>query len=587
MSKLLRCLALALGMVLVLTFAPTIARAASSTDTVSFEGTVDYARAEEQLKLMNAERAKVGASPLTMSSALQNTAVVRAAETALYFDHVRPNGEKWDTALQAPVSGWWGENIAAGNSTAQAVTDQWMNSDGHRENMLRKEYRYVGIGCVTVGSTTYWCQNFAQSVGGGAASGGGSFTRLFTVEVNRSLIPASYTSISSSSSSDTLAPGATFTLTMKMRNPKWTYANVSTRASGYIWTSSNPSVLTVDKNGKVTAQNRPGSSATITATSPGGYSWSKTFTIAPDISAATVAPIPDQTYTGSAIKVHPVVTLNGKVLEEGEDYVIDYPFDKSDYTNAGTVTITLRGWGEVMGTKTVTYKILPRSLSGGSVSAVSEQRYTGKAIEPYVSVRLANGDSVPSSGYTVSYSNNVQPGTAKITVTGKGNYTGTLTTTFTIRGTTSSSGQQDATGQGPTVSMHRLYNPYTGEHLYTESRDERDGLTAIGWIYEGVGWTAPRGSQTPVWRLYNPYVAGGDHHYTTSFKEYSDLGRLGWNREGVGWYSDDAKGVPLYRQFNPYAQVGTHNYTTSAEERDMLVRLGWHDEGVGWYGVKK
>ena len=130
MSKLLRCLALALGMVLVLTFAPTIARAASSTDTVSFEGTVDYARAEEQLKLMNAERAKVGASPLTMSSALQNTAVVRAAETALYFDHVRPNGEKWDTALQAPVSGWWGENIAAGNSTAQAVTDQWMNSDG-------------------------------------------------------------------------------------------------------------------------------------------------------------------------------------------------------------------------------------------------------------------------------------------------------------------------------------------------------------------------------------------------------------------------------------------------------------------------
>ena len=95
---------------------------------------------------------------------------------------------------------------------------------------------------------------------------------------------------------------------------------------------------------------------------------------------------------------------------------------------------------------------------------------------------------------------------------------------------------------------------------------------------------APRQSNTPVYRLYNPY--GGDHHYTLSAEERDWLVGLGWCYEGVGWYSDDARGVPLYRQYNPYATSGTHNYTTSKVENDMLVSVGWNAEGIGWYGVK-
>ena len=135
-----------------------------------------------------------------------------------------------------------------------------------------------------------------------------------------------------------------------------------------------------------------------------------------------------------------------------------------------------------------------------------------------------------------------------------------------------------------TEAMHRLYNPYSGEHFYTASSYERDSLSSIGWSYEGVGWVAPRQSNTPVYRLYNPY--GGDHHYTLSAEERDWLVGLGWCYEGVGWYSDDARGVPLYRQYNPYATSGTHNYTTSKVENDMLVSVGWNAEGIGWYGVK-
>lgn len=133
-------------------------------------------------------------------------------------------------------------------------------------------------------------------------------------------------------------------------------------------------------------------------------------------------------------------------------------------------------------------------------------------------------------------------------------------------------------------TMHRLYNPNSGEHFYTASTEERDSLTKVGWKYEGTGWTAPGYSNTPVYRLYNPNA--GDHHYTMSGEERRALGYAGWRYEGIGWYSDDSKAVPLLRQYNPNAKAGAHNFTTSTKERDDLVKLGWKDEGTAWYGVK-
>ena len=135
-----------------------------------------------------------------------------------------------------------------------------------------------------------------------------------------------------------------------------------------------------------------------------------------------------------------------------------------------------------------------------------------------------------------------------------------------------------------TVSMMRLYNPYTGEHFYTSDTIEFDNLVALGWKDEGIGWVAPETSNTPVYRLYNPN--SGDHHYTTSADERDSLTKVGWRDEEIGWYSDDNKGVALYRQYNPNATVGTHNYTTSKDENDKLVKAGWRSEGISWYGLK-
>ena len=133
-------------------------------------------------------------------------------------------------------------------------------------------------------------------------------------------------------------------------------------------------------------------------------------------------------------------------------------------------------------------------------------------------------------------------------------------------------------------AIFRLYNPYSGEHLYTASTDEVDFLVKYGWRDEGVGWYAPQSSKTPVYRLYNPW--SGDHHYTTKKSEYDDCADHGWRREGIGWYSDDAKGVALYRGYNRFETVGTHHYTTSWDEMADMVKHGWSSEGVGWYGAK-
>lgn len=116
------------------------------------------------LELVNAERSKAGKSPLTLNSSLCDVAQLRADEIVQSFSHTRPNGTSCFTAIQeAGISyGALGENIAAGQSTPASVMDSWMNSDGHRKNILSGDFTSIGIGYVNSGSgyKHYWVQMF-------------------------------------------------------------------------------------------------------------------------------------------------------------------------------------------------------------------------------------------------------------------------------------------------------------------------------------------------------------------------------------------------------------------------------------------
>lgn len=120
--------------------------------------------AQAVLSRVNTARAQNGLSPLTLDSAMTRAANVRAAELAKRFSHTRPNGTRGLTALaEAGVSyRAAGENIAAGQQTAQAVMAAWMNSSGHRANILSAKYSRLGVGQAVIGGRTYWVQLFAD-----------------------------------------------------------------------------------------------------------------------------------------------------------------------------------------------------------------------------------------------------------------------------------------------------------------------------------------------------------------------------------------------------------------------------------------
>lgn len=131
--------------------------------------------------------------------------------------------------------------------------------------------------------------------------------------------------------------------------------------------------------------------------------------------------------------------------------------------------------------------------------------------------------------------------------------------------------------------LYRVYNPNSGEHFYTESASERDGLVRQGWTDEGLGWNTPTSGET-VYRVYN--ANAGDHHYTKSVDEYNWLANQGWTKEGKSFFSSTGEEVAIHRAYNPNAVVGSHNFTQSASEQNWLVNeQGWTNEGVAFYGV--
>lgn len=118
--------------------------------------------ASQVAALVNAERAKYGLSALTVDTKVQQAALVRAKETAQSFSHTRPNGSSFSTALtEAGVSyRTAGENIAYGQTTPQQVMNAWMNSSGHRANILNANYTTIGVGYTVINGTAYWAQLF-------------------------------------------------------------------------------------------------------------------------------------------------------------------------------------------------------------------------------------------------------------------------------------------------------------------------------------------------------------------------------------------------------------------------------------------
>ena len=115
-----------------------------------------------------------GLKQLSYDYNLEKTAMLRALELAVYFSHTRPNGKSWSTAHSGRYT--MGENIAYGYGSVEACFKAFREDNegyagqGHRRNMLERKFTRVGFGCVKVGNTIYWSQEFGSGSAGGSSS---------------------------------------------------------------------------------------------------------------------------------------------------------------------------------------------------------------------------------------------------------------------------------------------------------------------------------------------------------------------------------------------------------------------------------
>lgn len=195
-------------------------------------------------------------------------------------------------------------------------------------------------------------------------------------------------------------------------------------------------LLTVDKDYVVTyANNINVGTASYTITGKGNYTGTITgsFEIKKvDLSNAGVT-LSDSVVSYTGYNILPVVTVKVGVVElkENKDYTVEY----SNNLNAGTATIKITGTENYFGTIEKTFTIVGVTLEQCDVTMLTTARlaYTGKELTPSVKVARSGVTYVVGRDYTVKYSDNKMPGTAKLTITGLGNVTGEKEMTFTIQ----------------------------------------------------------------------------------------------------------------------------------------------------------
>lgn len=119
--------------------------------------------AEQVVKLVNEERTKVGLSEVTLDRSLEAAALIRAKEIETSFSHTRPDGRSFSTVLtdNGITYRGSGENIAWGQRSPQEVMKGWMNSEGHRANILNPKFTKIGVGYYqNAAGRNYWTQLF-------------------------------------------------------------------------------------------------------------------------------------------------------------------------------------------------------------------------------------------------------------------------------------------------------------------------------------------------------------------------------------------------------------------------------------------
>lgn len=176
--------------------------------------------------------------------------------------------------------------------------------------------------------------------------------------------------------------------------------------------------------------------ATVTVNFKGNYSGTATvnFIIEPkdltNDSSLTSSVIPTQTYTGDPIEPKPEIKHGDKVLEEGKDYDLSY----ENNTDVGGAKVKVEFKGDYTGEKEYEFEIQKKSVTddNAEITGIADAVYTGSEIRPELGIKVDGRTLEADKDYTVTYENNINVGTATVTIKFIGNYDGEMSREFKI-----------------------------------------------------------------------------------------------------------------------------------------------------------
>ena len=202
--------------------------------------------------------------------------------------------------------------------------------------------------------------------------------------------------------------------------------------------------------------------ATLKVTGKGNYSGSvsKTFKITARAINDVEVTIPDTVFTGEQVKPDVVVSYGNYQFINNSDYTLSF----KDNVNIGTASVVVTGKNHLSGSRTVTFPIEKADISSTEI-AVKNATFTGSAVKSGVDVRLGNVTLKEGTHYTLSYKNNVNAGTAQVTISGKGSLEGSVTKSFTIEKADISKASISANGtytpDGVKIGINAKFGNYT------------------------------------------------------------------------------------------------------------------------------
>ncbi len=245
------------------------ASAAETINSITVTGTIDYDESYKVLEMVNKERAANGLSAITMDEDFLEKAVQRSAEISLYYEHERPDGSDLSSLVEGLI-GSFGENIAYGFNSAEEVMSKWMTSTDHKANILKSNYKSMGIACFTAADgTKFWVQLF-QSNTGTSVNKSGSETESFTVDAKSSLIEP-FALVENANSEGTEKQ----IIVYNKNQTSNTFTTLS--ASDFNYECETPKKAEVDSNGKITVKSIGNVSIIVTLKSDPNISCTLTF----------------------------------------------------------------------------------------------------------------------------------------------------------------------------------------------------------------------------------------------------------------------------------------------------------------------